>query len=642
MTGTIKPSLQPPGTGRATGTDGGYTNDAPILGLALTHHKAGRLGQAEILYLRLLKADPEQPMVLHLLGGIAHQRGDDDNAVKWINQALVLAPDFADAHYNLGLIYYGQGNHCDAIDRYQQAIAVKPDFAEAHSNLGVVLKDQGRFNEAEESIRQALILKPDFAMALTNLANLYNELARQEETIALCRQALALEPDLAEAHNNLGVALKELGQLDEALVACRQAIAVKPDFALAHSNLLLCEQYRPDHTALSLLQQHDKWDRQHGHPLYETWPVHPNNRDPERRIRMGFVSPDLRHHPVGYFIVGLLEHLNGDQFESVCYSTGLSDDLSKRIKSASHQWHPVGSLTDTSLARRIGEDRIDILFDLSGHSRNNRLLVFARKPAPVQVTWAGYVGTTGLAAMDYLLSDGYSTPPGEDPFYREKILRMEDGWLSYTPPAYAPPVAPQPSENAGFVTFASFNNPVKLNAGLIGCWAAILQAVADARLILKYRNMNAATNAERIYRLFRSHGIDADRLTLEGWSSHRHLLDRYGRVDIALDPFPYSGGLTTLEALWMGVPVVTTSGQTFASRHSQSHLSNLGHPDLVASDPDDYIKKAVALARDAPRRAARRADLRSTMAASPLCDNVRFANGFAGQMRHIWQQWCLG
>ena len=354
---------------------------------------------------------------------------------------------------------------------------------------------------------------------------------------------------------------------------------------------------------------------------------------------MGFVSPDLGRHPVGYFLVRVLENLDKEHLETICYSDRIvKDDLTHRLQAAATQWRDVIGMSDQQLAEQIRADRIDILFDLAGHTAHNRLLVFARKPALIQVTWAGYVGTTGLKAMDYLLADRYEVPPGAERHYRERVLRMPEGYVCYDPPIYAPPVATLPALDRGQVTLGCFNNPAKITPQVIEVWAKILRRLPGARLVLKYKGWNDRGVARRFTEMFVAHGIDPGRLELLGYSPHAELLAEYNRIDLALDPFPYNGGLTTCEALWMGVPVVTCPGETFASRHSLSHLSNVGLTETIARELDEYVELAVSLAGDLPRLAALRAGLRERMAASPLCDGKRFATNLASMLHEAWEQ----
>ncbi len=295
-------------------------------------------------------------------------------------------------------------------------------------------------------------------------------------------------------------------------------------------------------------------------------------------------------------------------------------------------------MSDQRLAEQIRADRIDILFDLAGHTAHNRLLVFARKPAPIQVTWAGYVGTTGLATMDYLLADRYEVPPGAERHYQERVLRMPDGYVCYDPPAYAPAVTPLPALDHGQATFACFNNPAKVTPQVVRVWATILRRLPGARLVLKFKGWNDRCVVRRFAELFAAQGIDSGRLEFLGPSPHIELLAEYGRIDLVLDPFPYSGGLTTCEALWMGVPVITWPGETIAGRHSLSHLSSVGLTETIARDVDEYVEVAVALAGDLPRLAMLRTGLRQRMAASPLCDGNRFAMNLMSLLHDVWQR----
>ena len=383
-----------------------------------------------------------------------------------------------------------------------------------------------------------------------------------------------------------------------------------------------------------------EWDKQHGVPLQTEWRNHDNSPEPERRLRVGFVSPDLGQHPVGYFVVNLLEHRQAGKIEIICYSDRKPDDMTERLMTLSDEWTDARGISDEALSQRIRSDRIDILIDLAGHTGGNRLLVFARKPAPILVTWAGYVGSTGLSAMDYLIADYWHVQEGNEHHYSEKIIRLPDGNVSYEPPDYAPEVGPLPFEQNGFITFGSFNNAAKINANVLTAWAEILKAVPDAQLILKYKNMDAEGNCNRILDQFGIHGVEGSRLILEGKSPHSDLLSRYNDIDIALDPFPYSGGLTTCEAIWMGVPVITKPGETFASRTSLSHLTNVDAPELVAEELPDYVAKAVELANDISRLTDLRSRLRGQMAKSALCDGKKFASDFTSAMRHVWEQWC--
>lgn len=523
-----------------------------------------------------------------------------------ICQAVLSAvPDDPEAHRLYALTELAQGHNDRALQLLQQAAELGSTWI-CHDNLSYVLKIIGRFEEAEAAARQALALAP------------------HEDTV-LC---------------NLAAALQAQGRLDEASQYYRAALK-RSAKATIHSSALCCEQYRPDVSLAHLAAAHAEWDLRHAVPLALSRPGHANTPQPDRPLRLGFVSPDFGTHPVGYFLAGLLEHLDRGQWHTVAYSDRAKlDVMTERLHSAAGSWLDVRGLSDEALAAQIRRDRIDVLFDLAGHTGFNRLLVFARKPAPLQVTWLGYVGTTGLSAMDYLLADRHQVPDGADRFYRERVLRMPEGYACYQPPSHAPAVGPLPARSRGWVTFGSFNSPAKINPAVAAVWAEILNRVPGSKLMLKYCGLDAPATRRRILELFTSRGIAEDRLFLAGWSPPTELLAWYNQIDLALDPFPYGGGLTTCEALWMGVPVVTCPGETFASRHSLSHLSSSRFTETVARSYQDYVDLAVAWAEDLPRLGAVRMSLRPQMSRSPICDAPRFAVDFSHQIRTAWRHWC--
>jgi predicted O-linked N-acetylglucosamine transferase (SPINDLY family) len=532
------------------------------------------------------------------------------------------------------------GRHEVAIEYFGRAIALNGNVAAFHNSLGEVFRDSRRIPEAIACYRRALDLEPDFAEANNNLGNALKEQGYPDDAVACLRRALELKPGYAKAHNNLGNAFADEGKPDEAVACHRRALELKPDYAAAHSDLLFTLQYCAGVTRAALLEAHAEYDRQHAAPLGIAIAPHENARDPCRRLRLGFVSPDLGLHPVGFFLARVLENLSQEQNETICYSNRVvKDDLTHRLQSAATQGRDVFGMSDERLAKQIRADRIDILFDLAGHTANNRLLTFARKPAPIQITWIGYEGTTGLAAMDYLLADRHVVPEGTEQYYREHVLRMPDGYLCYDPPAAAPPVGPPPSLAKGYATFGSFNNLAKITPDVVAVWAKLLHRAPTARLVLKYRGLGDPTVKQRYLDLFAAHDIGPQRLDLLPWTSYAEYLEAYQEVDVALDPFPFSGSATTCDALWMGVPVVTCPGETFASRHSLSHLSNVGLTETIAHDLDEYVELAVTLAADPPRLAGLRAGLRQRMAASPLCDGKRFATHLESILRAVWQQW---
>ncbi len=411
-------------------------------------------------------------------------------------------------------------------------------------------------------------------------------------------------------------------------------LELTPNDAEKHSNLLLTLQYCQGISLEALFDAHAAYDRQHAVAL--RGPAIPKTHGPEQ-LRLGFVSADLGRHPVGNFVVKALENLRQHSVETFCYSDRIvKDDMTRRIQSAATLWRDVHGTSDEQLAMQIREDRVDILIDLAGHTAHNRLLVFARKPAPIQITWIGYEGTTGLSAMDYLIADRQLIPTGSERYYHEKLLFLPDGYLCYEPPDVAPPVGPLPLIKNGYPTFGSFNNLAKITPQVIDVWSKILRRLKTARLMLKYRGLGDPRVKQRFLDAFAAQGIELERLDLLPPSSYGDYLATYHQVDVALDPFPFTGGATTCEALWMAVPVITYPGETFANRHSLSHLANVGLTETTATNLDEYVELAIAWASDIPRLAALRASLRERMAASPLCDGTRFAAHFVSMLQNIW------
>jgi predicted O-linked N-acetylglucosamine transferase (SPINDLY family) len=605
----------------------------------------GKLDEAIAASRAALKLKPDDPATHNNLGNAFYSQGNWDDAGACYRRALELNVDYAEAHNNLGNAHAALGRFETAIVSYCRALELKPDFAEGYNNLGNAYSALRRLDDAVACYRRALELKPALAEAHTHLGVALKEQGRLSEAAAACRRAVELRPDYAEGYNNLGNVLKDQGRPSEATACYRQALDLKPDYVATHSNLLFALQYCSDVTPVKLAGAHAEFDRRHAShaPRLSRTPSVESAQSSTRiaasrlPLRLGFVSPDLGRHPVGYFLVGVLENLDPTEFETVCYCDRVvKDDLTNRLQAAANRWHDTFGLSDERLAEQIHAEPIDILFDLAGHTAHNRLLAFARHPVPIQMTWAGYVGTTGLAAMDYLLADRYQVPPRADSYYRERVLRMPDGYVCYDAPAYAPAVGPLPALDRGEVTFGCFNNPAKITSSVVEVWAEILRRLPRARMLLKFKGWDDFDVAQHFRDLFVAGGIDPTRLEFLGGSPHAELLATYNRIDLALDTFPYNGGLTTCEALWMGVPVVTFPGETFAGRHSLSHLSTAGLTETIAKDLEEYVKLAVSLATNLPRLAALRVGLRQQMARSPLCDAKRFAQNLSALLRGLW------
>jgi predicted O-linked N-acetylglucosamine transferase (SPINDLY family) len=659
--------------GRAIAFRPEYAEAHSTLGFVLTSE--GRLDEAVAALRQAIALGPELAEAHTNLGNALREQGRLEEAIAAHDRAIALKPEYAEAHSNRGVALAETGRLDEAIATFEQALALRPEYPTALRNLGLALITRGRLDEAFTVLRRALALRPDFAEAHAALGNVFQRREQLDEAIALYRRALELKPDDGEIHSNLGVALRHAGRLEEsaaalgrsialrperaepynnlgstllaqgdregALASYERALELKPDYVSAHSNALLCAQYLPGASLVGLARAHAEWNERHAAPLRADWKPCALERDPERPLRLGFLSADLRRHPVGYFLVPFLANLDRRRFAVVCYSArAIRDDMTERLAATSSAWHDVAGLDDAELAELIRADAIDILFDLGGHTAGNRLLVFARRPAPIQMSWMGYVGTTGLEAMDYLVADRYHVPPGAEVHYRERVLRMPEGYVCVEAPGEAPDVGPLPAIEQGAITFGSFNNLAKITPDVIACWAEIVRGAPGSRLLLITPALDDRATRERLTAAFAAAGVDPRRLELRGGLPRAELLAAYNTIDLALDPFPYSGGMTTCEALWMGVPVVTCPGETFASRHSLSHLSNIGLTEMVASDRNEYVARAVKLAGDLPRLAALRAGLRGRMAGSALCDGPRFARDLMALLRQVWRAWC--
>ncbi len=611
--------------------------------LADTLLKLGRLPEAEASCRLALKIKPDCAEAHNNLGNILNELGRLGDAEASYRRALELDPGLVEAHSSLGVTLREMGRLGEAEAAYRRALQIKPDYAEAHSNLGNTLLDQGRLPEAETSYRRALEINPDYADAHTNLGVILGSQGRIFEAEACHRRALELKPDFAGAHNNLGNTLTAQGRLPEAEACYRRALEVKPDSTQAHSNLLFACNYQPNQPPerkLAEARRYGELVAQQARP-YKTWS---NVPDTARCLRVGLVSGDMHQHPVGNFLESVLaaltEYASG-RLEFFAYSNQpCADAVTEQIKACCRGWHSAVGLSDETLARQIREDGIDILFDLSGHTAHNRLPVFAWKPAPVQVTWLGYLATTGVAAMDYLIADPWTLPETEAIHFTEKIWRLPETYLCFTPPDADVQVAPLPALANGYITFGCFNNLTKVNDAVVALWARVLVSVPNSRLFLKTKQLNEAAVRQSVAEQFAVYGIGVERLILKGLVPRAEYLAPYHRVDIALDPFPYPGITTSVEGLWMGVPLLTLAGDSFLSRQGIGLLMNAGLPEWIAADADDYVARAVSHAGDLQGLAALRNGLRQQVLASPIFDAPRFVRHFEAALRGMWAQWC--
>ena len=531
-----------------------------------------------------------------------------------------------------------------------RALRLQPNDAELHTNLGNELRRLGQHQQAIISYRMAIALAPGSAVGHFNLGAALQDERNYSEAVQVYREAIRLKPEFAEAYHELGSVLLKLGRLDEEVVDnFRHAVRINPELLEDHSNLLFYGNYlsnRQPEKMLADARRYGDLVARRARP-HTAWP---NSRDTGRALRIGLVSGDLRHHPVAFFLEGVMSALAdcvAGRLEFFAYSNHqLNDEQTKRIKAYCTAWHAVPAWSDAVLAEQIRADRIDILLDLSGHTNLTRLPVFAWKAAPVQAAWLGYYATTGVAAIDYVFADPWVVTEEGEAWFTEKIWRLPEVFSCFTAPQADSAsesvleVSPPPALQNGWLTFGSFNNVIKMNDAVLALWARILHALPESRLFLKARTLAEALEKEKLIARFAALGIPSTRLILEGHSPRAELLAAYGRVDIALDPFPYTGCTTTAEALWMGVPVLTLLGQQFLGRQSASLLHNAGLPQWVAVDAEDYVARAVAYAGDLSALARLRLGLRRQVLASPVFDAPRFARYFEEALREMWARWC--
>ena len=579
------------------------------LRLASQQLQEGRLHEAENTIEKILAEQPENPDALHLSGHVADRLGDSERAFDRLEQAIQRAPRNGAYLNSLGIAYGRRARNDEAIAAFRRALALRPDHQQALNNLAIQLVGAGEFDEAERSYRRVL----------------------------------ELGPGSAESYSNLAQLLQLQGRLDHADRLYARALELDPLNTAAHSGRIAVRVYQPNAAAADVLAAARQFAEPHERALAMHRRAHLNEPDPAKRIKVGYVSPDFRRHSVAYFIEPLLTRHDHARFDVFCYSTSvLRDRVTERLETLADHWVGARGLSDDALAERIRADGIDILVDLSGHAAGNRLLMFARKPAPIQITWFGFLATTGLDSMDYRLTDSIADPEWSgDSGHAERLIRLPRSCLSYRPPAESPPVAPLPASTKGFVTFGSFNTPSKYNPRVIELWASILQALPNSRLLLKGRGLDQGELRSTTLAAFATAGVAAERIVLQPYESDEIAhLRRYDEIDIGLDPFPHNGVTTTCAAVWMGVPVVALRGDRHSARMCASVLTNADLPEYVADNVADYRTLALSLSNDLPRLAALRAALRDRMRASVLMDEVGVTHEVETAYRAVWQDWC--
>jgi predicted O-linked N-acetylglucosamine transferase (SPINDLY family) len=646
--------------------------------------KLEREDEAVVAYVRALEIRAEDPATHNNLGNLLKARGEQPAAVAAFRRALTFNPEYAEAHYNLGNALAASGDFAEAATALRRALKIRPDYFDAWNNLGNVLAglgqldeacaafgealrlrpdaegtwtnlgnvlvDLGRLGEAIEAYRQAIELQPDYAVAHNNLGNVYRMRGQLDEAMEWARRALGRKPDFADGYINLGNAFKDGGQIDEAIGAYREAIRLNPNDAGAHGNLVYTLLFQARENDERIVEEQAAWNRRFAEPVRRDIQPHANDSSPERRLRIGYVSPHFRQHVVGGNLVPLFRHHDHVSFDVFCYSGVVRpDELTDEFRRHADHWRSTVGVGDEALAEMIRADEVDILVDLTQHLAGNRLPLFARQPAPVQASFAGYPASAGVDGIGYRISDrwlGDGTETGwkshsalqfpHSEFCNERVFLVESFWC-YQPTGAEAEVSALPALENGLVTFGSLNNFCKVNDKMLKAWARLLRALPGSRLIMLSPE---GTHRQRTITLFAREGIELSRVEFRMPCARGAYLELYHVLDIALDPFPYNGHTTSLDALWMGVPVISLAGKYAVSRAGLSQLSNLGLPELVAYSEDQYVDIAERLAQDVPRLVELRRTLRNRMEASVLMDARRFARGIETGYRAMWRQWC--
>ena len=543
-------------------------------------------------------------------------------------------------HFALGAGALQRGQFDQAVIHFNEALAVRPDVAEGYYGRGSARLAKANLGEAINDYKQAIRLRLHYPEAFSGLANALINAGELEQANCVCRDGLALWPNSLVLKRLRVRAYREAGQLDDAIAFCREALVQQPDSQL-HGDLLFTLHFHPAYGRAQLREEHERWHAIHAAPLKRFVVPHQNDRSEHRRFRIGYVAHDLGNNALGRFFLPLLVNHDRRGFEIFCYCNLVRQNaMGQRLQSAADVWRSAISMNNEQLDGVIRQDQIDILVDLSMHTEGNRLLTFARKPAPVQVTYLAYCSTTGLETIDYRLTDPYLETPtaGSDgKVYVEAPAVLPQSYWCYSVPAEAPAAGPLPARSQGFVTFGCLNDFAKVTPAVLSLWCRILRNVPDSKLLL---HCKLGTHRQRAIEHLRRESIDPGRLQFMGFQPLNRYYEHYNHVDIGLDPFPWCGGTTTCDALWMGVPVVSLAGETGVSRGGLSILSNIGLADLVARDPDQYVQIASQLARDLPRLAALRQTLRDRMRSSALMNPTRFARGVEDLFRAMWTRWC--
>lgn len=599
--------------------------------------RSNQLAQAASHYQSCLAGNPNHAGAAYNLGLVLSNAGHLPEAIECFRSVIRLEPGNADAFGRLGDALIRSGHLAEGVTAFRKAVELKPSDPRAIYNLGLGLSNQGKTTEAHELLQKALKLKPDYAEAHNALGLNLETLGRKDDALFHYQQAVQYRPDLADGWSNLGTNLGEQGRADEAIVCLRESLVHRPNSPPIHSNLLLMLNYSSQYTPEQVRDEHKIWAERFAGPTRDPAPV-PEPHDPDRILKIGYLSADFRTHTVAPFIEALLRHHDRDNYEIYAYaSVQRPDETTSRLRALADHWRPIAGLPDERVFDQIRSDGIDVMVDLSGHTAGNRILTLAPRPAPVQATLFGYPNTTGIEGVDYRISDPVSDPPGmTESLYVERLLRLPECAWVYVPPLTAPEITPLPAQGRRTFTFGCLNNPAKISDQCLETWAKILQTIPGTRIVLLAGQSQAG--AKRLGDRFTQFGIFRDRVELTFRLPKQQYFETFQLFDLALDPFPYNGGVSTGDALWMGVPVLTMAGQSYVSRQGAMVMQSIGLPQFVPDSPAQLIDIAREWVGRRAELAEIRKGLRERMMASPITDAVRYVRNLETALRNAWRE----
>lgn len=641
-----------------------------LINLANILYKLKNYKDAETNIKKVLKLNPNFAIAYCNLGNILQKLEKFKDAEKNYLKAINLKPDLTDAYYNLACNLEKMNRYSDALKNYKKAVKLNSKFAECYNNIGNVLLKLNKYKQAKNSYQKAINLEPKNPEFLNNQGSVMRLLKEHSKAIEILEKAINIKPSFAEAYNNLALTYHDLGKLNEAKKSFKKSIDINKNFALAYNSFghFLYDTWRLDEAELNLKKaiklkpksstfysnllflkslssfytsKHYEDAVAFGDKLnqdisskYSKWLYKKN----KKKLRIGFVSPDFKNHPVGLFLEGLLENFDRSSIELFAYYLdSKEDDFTKKLKPLFNNWRCLYNTNDNDAAKIIYEDEINILIDLAGHTVNNRMVIFSKKPSPVQITWLGYWATSGLKEMDYIFGDPYVTPIDETEKFTEKVWRLPESYFCLKEPKYNLKVKPLPAISNGFITFGCFNNIIKMNNEVIQVRSKILNAIPNSKLFLKDKKLSNEHWCKEVLKKYADQGVDQNRLILMGSSSREEYLNSYNKIDIALSPFPYGGGTTTIEGLWMGVPALTKKGNSFISRIGETISYNAGFPDWIAKDNEEYISKAIKFSSNIDNLAMIRENMREKIITKPIFDIKTFTRNFQDSLTDIWQ-----